>query len=704
MSLIKDTKLGIKLSLAFFVVVAVFVAVAAYQIRSMDRLGDIQAESASRAVEAEEVLNIVNRIESLTVICSDAIIGRNVKGFKAQYEAFKDQSGKDMARLNQIVDTEEETKDVEAFSMGLKAYEETLDKKLLPYLDSGSQDMDEVRYIYARIIAFRDAARKPLEKIAHSIQEESHAAAQVFDDARRAAITTALGVAGLGVLAAVLVAAVMTLSITRPLKKATAFALDLAAGAVDKDLPIRQRDEVGEVCWALRRIAESLRNVLGEFAAATGNISLGRLRSRGDSSTFKGAFADLIGNANRMADTLVNYLDMVPSPITTLDNEHAILFINKAGAQAGGADPHQLQGAKCYDHFKTGDCHTPGCACTRAMEMRGPASSETTARPGDSDLEIVYSAVPITDAAGNVVGAFEMVTDQTEIKRAQKQMHRLADQAQGIASNLSSAAEELSAQVEESSRGSDIQRERAAETATAMEEMNSTVMAVAHSASNAAKAADATQVKAREGARNVEALVAAVLAIKAQMDALSANMAGLGQQAEGISRVLNVISDIADQTNLLALNAAIEAARAGDAGRGFAVVADEVRKLAEKTMTATQEVGDAITAIQDGARRSIGETQKAAESVAGSAATAQASGAALNEIVALAEETADQVRSIAAASEQQSASSEQINRSTEEINRISTETAETMGQSAQAVVELARLAQQLGALIQEMNA
>ena len=35
----------------------------------------------------------------------------------------------------------------------------------------------------------------------------------------------------------------------------------------------------------------------------------------------------------------------------------------------------------------------------------------------------------------------------------------------------------------------------------------------------------------------------------------------LGQQAEGIGQILNVISDIADQTNLLALNAAIEAAR-----------------------------------------------------------------------------------------------------------------------------------------------
>ena len=41
------------------------------------------------------------------------------------------------------------------------------------------------------------------------------------------------------------------------------------------------------------------------------------------------------------------------------------------------------------------------------------------------------------------------------------------------------------------------------------------------------------------------------------------------------------------------------------AGRGFAVVADEVRKLAEKTMTATHEVGAAITGVQQGTQSSI---------------------------------------------------------------------------------------------------
>jgi methyl-accepting chemotaxis protein len=76
---------------------------------------------------------------------------------------------------------------------------------------------------------------------------------------------------------------------------------------------------------------------------------------------------------------------------------------------------------------------------------------------------------------------------------------------------------------------------------------------------------------------------------------------------------------------------------------------------------------------------------------------------ALKEIVALVELSTDQVRSIAAASEQQSAASEEINRSIEDINRISGETASAMNQSAQAVGELAKQAQTLRALIENMK-
>jgi len=133
------------------------------------------------------------------------------------------------------------------------------------------------------------------------------------------------------------------------------------------------------------------------------------------------------------------------------------------------------------------------------------------------------------------------------------------------------------------------------------------------------------------------------------------------------------------------------------------VVADEVRKLAEKTMNATNEVGAYIRAVQDSAKKNIRGTEATTEAITASTGTAERSGAALREIVTMVEQTADQVRGIATASEEQSAASDEISRTTEEINNIARETAEAMNQSAQAVSDLARLAQELKSIINEMQ-
>ena len=98
-----------------------------------------------------------------------------------------------------------------------------------------------------------------------------------------------------------------------------------------------------------------------------------------------------------------------------------------------------------------------------------------------------------------------------------------------------------------------------------------------------------------------------------KVELIAARALSLGERAQKIGEILELIDDIAAQTNLLALNAAIEAARAGEAGKGFAVVASEVRKLAERSVHSTDSIKVIITGVQDETNATIMATEQGAE-------------------------------------------------------------------------------------------
>ena len=282
-------------------------------------------------------------------------------------------------------------------------------------------------------------------------------------------------------------------------------------------------------------------------------------------------------------------------------------------------------------------------------------------------------------------------------------MYAAASQLEEVVSIITAASTRLSAQIEQSDHTASDSAQRLAEAATAMNEMNATVQEVARNASDASKMSAETRSKAERGAVVVQQAVDSIERVQEVAEVLRTDMQQLNEHARSISAIMGVISDIADQTNLLALNAAIEAARAGEAGRGFAVVADEVRKLAEKTMTSTSEVGSAISAIQHSTTKSMEGVDKAVAQISQATELSNQSGVALHEIVTDAETTADEVRAIAAAGEQQSAASEEINQSIVQVNDMSDKTAQAMREAAQAVASLATQAQRLEALIDDMK-
>lgn len=149
------------------------------------------------------------------------------------------------------------------------------------------------------------------------------------------------------------------------------------------------------------------------------------------------------------------------------------------------------------------------------------------------------------------------------------------------------------------------------------------------------------------------------------------------QSVEAMTRIaekISIIEEIAYQTNLLALNAAIEAARAGEHGRGFAVVATEVRKLAERSQAAAKDIGGLAASSVD---------------------VAQRSGRLLTELVPTIRRTADLVREVAAASNEQSAGVAQINKAMTLVDQVTQRNASASEELASTAEEMAAQAEAL---------
>jgi hypothetical protein len=170
---------------------------------------------------------------------------------------------------------------------------------------------------------------------------------------------------------------------------------------------------------------------------------------------------------------------------------------------------------------------------------------------------------------------------------------------------------------------------------------------LANSMKAEAAAAEQALTTTNENKASLDAVVFNVQEMSEKANAVAITVDKLNQQASQIGGIVNLIKEVADQTNLLALNAAIEAARAGEQGRGFAVVADEVRKLAERTSSATSEIGNLVSSIRSEAENAKDTTEITPEQSAKYASDAETAHAKMQNMQSVSEEAQLTIRGTA---------------------------------------------------------
>jgi len=290
----------------------------------------------------------------------------------------------------------------------------------------------------------------------------------------------------------------------------------------------------------------------------------------------------------------------------------------------------------------------------------------------------------VRDSAAQVASGSNQVADASD------ESAKISVTASSAIDEVTSTMHEMSINVQNMVKNTQTQASSVSETSASIDQMVASIQRVADTAKVLLDISQRSREEVHSGIATMEKATDGLGRINTAIHQSAEIIAVLGQRADDIGKIIEVIDDLAEQTNLLALNAAIEAARAGEHGLGFAVVADEVRKLAEKSAASTKEISDLIQSIQKEARKAVENMDRSTNIVNEGLSLGSDLSTALKKISNVVTEVYKFAQEIGAATNEQSHGSSQIAKATTRLNEITHEinsSVEEQASGAQAVVK-----------------
>jgi methyl-accepting chemotaxis protein len=286
--------------------------------------------------------------------------------------------------------------------------------------------------------------------------------------------------------------------------------------------------------------------------------------------------------------------------------------------------------------------------------------------------------------------AQQVASGSNQVAGASDESAKISLQTSSAIDEVTSTMHEMSVNVQNMVKSTKVQASSVSETSASIDEMVASIQRVADTAKVLLDISNRSREEVHNGITTMEKATDGLNRINTTIRSSGEIIGVLGQRADDIGKIIEVIDDLAEQTNLLALNAAIEAARAGEHGLGFAVVADEVRKLAEKSAQSTKEISELIQSIQKESRKAVENMDRSTNIVNEGLGHGEELNTALRKISNVVTEVYKFAQEIGAATNEQSHGSSQIARATTRLNEITHEinsAVEEQASGAHAVVK-----------------
>ena len=297
--------------------------------------------------------------------------------------------------------------------------------------------------------------------------------------------------------------------------------------------------------------------------------------------------------------------------------------------------------------------------------------------------------------------ASQVATASTQVAGASDESAKISLQTSSAIDEVTSTMHEMSVNVQNMVKSTQVQASSVSETSASIDQMVASIQRVADTAKVLLDISNRSREEVHSGITTMEKATDGLNKINVTIQSSGEIIDVLGQRADDIGKIIEVIDDLAEQTNLLALNAAIEAARAGEHGLGFAVVADEVRKLAEKSAQSTKEISELIQSIQKEARKAVENMDQSTSIVNEGLNLGTDLNSALKKISNVVTEVYKFAQEIGAATNEQSHGSSQIARATTRLNEITHEINSSVEEQASGAHAVVKAMERMRELVQQ---
>ncbi len=224
--------------------------------------------------------------------------------------------------------------------------------------------------------------------------------------------------------------------LSKPLEKMTQVADRLSIGDINQTVDYHSHDETGKLADSFRKMIQALKtkveaaeelgrgNLDVQVNAVSADDVLGQAMVIMKDNLRKSL--DETNKALKDAQEKVEFLNKIPTPVLVVDSNFVIRYINPAGATTVKMTQQECIGKKCSNLFNTSHCNTSECRLAQAMQRDGVFTGDTIAKLPGGDLPIRYTAAPIKDEKGKVIGALEQVVEISEENMAVREVQDLA--------------------------------------------------------------------------------------------------------------------------------------------------------------------------------------------------------------------------------------------------------------------------------------